>query len=84
MLFRRNTHRADGSYREELEENTNKHPETWVLHLLDPKQAMTFDQLCSEVWKYNDDFLEEREDPAHIALGLVRCLEETTAVVVEE
>ena len=80
--FRRNTHDASGNIRRELlrPHLTDLHltdlgPDTVVIHFLDSRKAMSFDELCAATWKYNDQENEERQSTESIAVGLVKLIE---------
>ena len=77
--FRRTTHDKSGRYRQELGDPTIDRHEEWIIHMLHPNRVITFDELLEEVWSYNDQEREPREESAMVALGLVRLLESDRA-----
>lgn len=83
VAFKRHTHDVDGRPLPKLDDIklAPDDPRTWVLHLLEHRKAMSFDDLLAAVWKYNDDFGESREANEHVAIGLVMLLECGLAVV---
>jgi hypothetical protein len=87
MKFRRHTHNPDGSYRFDERHPGVKHwdqvDEVWVLHILDPKEAISFDSLVRKTHEYNKQNYEKLVPLEAIALALVRLLEDDLVEVVQ-
>ena len=82
-MFIRTTHDEDGEVKPELEEHKKAWDECgFIVHMLRSDTAMTFSDLCDEVWEYNNDYAEGLMDKPSIAYQLVIALEHGFAGIV--
>jgi hypothetical protein len=81
MKFVRSTH-INGEFRKELADAQTPNEYGFVMHMLHPERAMTFDEVVCECQKYNADNDESLITEAEVALELIRCVEATCARVI--
>ena len=79
--FIRSTHDKNGEVRDLPAMDLDEH--TWIVHMLNSRKAMSFDEIVTETHAYNDQEEEPRQPIASIALGLVKLIEADMAAVVQ-
>lgn len=90
--FKRNTHDANGNYRQDLREQdlsgrcTQEYlQETWVLHHTRSDKGLTFNEICEEIQRDTTNFsLFDMPKPESVALSLIRCIEDTLVKVIND